>query len=899
MRHWKAWLLAGLLLPLTGNASHIVGGEFELIHLTGFQYRLNLILYFDKINGAPGALDPSASVRIFRMRDNAIMMDVFMPLVSETGVSYTQPECSHGELVTSKLLYTADIFLSGATFNDPAGYYVAWERCCRNYNISNIFSEIPPASNFAGQTFYLEFPPVMKDGVPFVDSTPRLFPPLNDFACPNRPYYTDFGGTDDDGDSLVYSLAVPLNTKSSDALPPTGTRPRPYPPVNYRAPYSATNILNGHPDLKISRDGFLTVTPSNQGLFVFAVKVEEYRNGFKIGETRRDFQMLVVDACPVAQPPNIVGRDSRGVSFSDEVLDVFFDSSVADEDRCVVVRVSDPDALSQDDNFQERVKIKAIAMNFKKDLTAILPAEISAVLDHGSTVDFRICLPECPFMFGGAAQIGIVAMDDACSLPLTDTLKINVLVEGPPNQKPRFTTPNPVSSVLNEGSQGAWPYAVLDDDGDTIVVSVLTDGFVLANAGMTFNNLHQEVAASNGEVKWDAYCDIYNFTQRTNFQVTVQVEDRDKCKIPNPAKAIYNLRVILPGNADPVIDTDLTPAASERDVGLTRRVNESLNFTVRGTDLTDNDLLVLSGSGDGFTFSDFGMTATPLPVTANGSTQATLGWEIQCNSINLDARDSLNFRFIVVDNANKCRFYKADTVDVHVKVLPPLNEKPMLTFTNLNPAQTTFVSNATTLTRGPEIKFSLTGTDADVTPSKDHLVLELIGQQGNVEPRGFAFENVAGTSPVQGVFTWLPDCSVFENGVYENNYVFTFRLSDDHCITAKADTVSVAITLKDIDSEGKDFIPPNFFSPNGDNINDYYALESIDPDTGERVSVLPPDNCDSQFEGVFIYNRWGKEVFSSTDRDFKWLGTNESPGVYYYSIKFSKKEYRGTVTLRY
>ena len=72
----------------------------------------------------------------------------------------------------------------------------------------------------AGQTFYLEFPPVIKDGQPFINSSPSLFPPLNDYACPRKPYYVDFAGVDDDGDSLVYSLVTPLSTHSSDPFPP-------------------------------------------------------------------------------------------------------------------------------------------------------------------------------------------------------------------------------------------------------------------------------------------------------------------------------------------------------------------------------------------------------------------------------------------------------------------------------------------------------------------------------------------------------------------------------------------------------------------------------------------------------------------------------------------------------
>lgn len=905
-KHFLIFLL--LVLPFTGMGSHIVGGEFELIHLTGFQYRLNMVLYFDQINGTPGAKDLSADVNIFRMVDNFRLMTVRLPLMDESNVNYTQPSCSNGELVTRRLFYTADITLPPNVFDHPGGYYVSWERCCRNYTISNIFSEVPPANGggtgWAGQTFYLEFPPVVKDGQPFVDSTPRLFPPLNDYACPYRPYYTDFGGIDDDGDSLVYSLVTPLSTRTSAAIPNT-PGPRPYPDVTWRAPYGPNNILNGSPDLRISRDGFLTVTPTNQGLFVFAVKVEEFRNQVKIGETRRDFQMLVVDACPIAEPPQIMGKKLSDASYTyDENMSIFFSTSVPDQDRCIQVRVSDPDASSIQDNFREQVRIKAIALNFKKDISDILPTITDATLINGSTVEYTICFPQCPFFFGGAAEIGIVAMDDACSLPLTDTLKVEVSIQPPPNTKPRFTSPNPITATLNEGSQQAWPYSVVDDDGDQLIISVITNGFALSTAGMQFNTFNQVNGAANGELKWDAYCDIYDFTNRTAFQVTIQVEDVDVCKLADPARAVHNLNVLLPGNADPVIDSDLTSDPLERTVtGITRRINQPLSFTVTGKDLTDNDFLVLSSAGHDLLPGTTGLTFTPTPSQGNGTVSTMVQWNLACDEVPLATKDDeedLTLQFILVDNANKCRIYKADTLDVEVKILPPLNQPPVLSVVNNNVAQTVLAGDVLSVTRGNAIDLLFTGTDGDATPTPDKLALRFTEAKGDALPSGkFSFIPVEGTSPVSSNFTWTPDCSIFRGSDLEKEYILTFRLNDDHCLTEAEDSVTVTIRVKDVESSHADFRPPNFVSPNGDNKNDYYAMERMVPETGEILSSLPNDNCASRFEYVRIYNRWGKEMFRSTDRDFKWFPEDTAPGVYFYSIKFTEQEYRGTLTVSY
>ncbi len=900
------FLLILIATPLLGRASHIVGGEFELIHLKDFEYRLNLILYFDLQNGLPGAKDRNAAVSIFRIRDNVRMMGVPLPLTDSSAVEYTQPACSRGELRTQKLIYTAIITLTADRFNDPQGYYVAWERCCRNYSISNVFSEDPTRGGirYAGQTFYLEFPPVVKDGVPFIDSTPKLFPPLSDYACMQRPYYKDFGGTDDDGDSLVYSLVTPLSTKSSDAIP--APRPKPYPDVTWRDPYSLAHVVNGSPDLRISQDGFLTVTPpAVQGLFVFAVKVEEFRNKIKIGETRRDFQMLVID-CPRAVPPQILGSTnlaSPSYTF-DNYMDVPpFSRTVTDAQRCIKVRVSDDDSKAPIiGDGQENLTFKAIPLNFKGDVSNIKLGQTKATLINGSTVEFTVCFDKCPYFLGAPALIGIVAMDDACALPLTDTLKVSVFVEPPPNNKPQFIQPasSPFVKSLNEGTQDAWPWQVVDADNDALVISLVTNGFVLKDAGMKFDTFHQTVGSADGQLSWDAFCDIYDFTKRTAFTVTILAEDKDQCNLADPAKQVFNLSVInLPVNHDPVIDTDLTSSPSERRVtGITRRVNESLSFTVKGVD-PDHDYLSMTGTGTDFDLATYGVSLTPSPAAGVEPVTSQFKWDIKCNTTDLKKKDSFDFQFIVVDNKNKCRFYRTDTVDVEVKLLPPINQPPHLSVINQNATATTLSANAMNITRGPSINLMLRGTDADTTPEQDNLKLQLVSVNGNVKPEGYSFTDVSGKSPLASTFTWTPDCTIFKDEVYENEYTFTFRLSDDHCLTAQKDSIQFKLKVKDVDANESHFIPPNFFSPNGDNINDYFAMEAKDGVTGELKNILPNDNCASKFENVRIYNRWGNLVFQSSDRDFRWYGPGESAGVYYYHISFTRREYRGSLSLRY
>ncbi len=758
-------------------ASHIVGGEFELLHVSGYTYQLNMILYFDVINGNPGAFDSQVSVEFYRKRDNWHMMTVLLSNPDRTRVSYTQPDCANGNLITDRIFYSTVVTLPPDQFNDALGYYLSWQRCCRNYTIANIFSEDPNAGGIAaGQTFYLEFPPVIKNGIQFINSSPHLFPPLNDYACVYRPYYVDFAGVDDDNDSTVYSLVTPLNTTSPIALPTPS--PGPYPEVMWRPGFSLQHIVGGSPDMKITTDGLLTVTPGGEtGLYVFAVKVEEFRNGIKIGETRRDFQMLVVDGdgCKPDDPPLIVGKKLTDSDFTYvNKMSVDFADTVSNNTRCIQVRVTDPQSLDPLNNFTENIKIRAVALNFKsKNISQILPAQVTATLVNGSEKIFTICFPQCPFI-NGPYEVGIIAADDACSLPMLDTLRVTVNTQPPPNTFPYFVPPKIITAQLNEGQSGSWPFVAKDDDGDEILLTILPDGFTLASAGMNVtDNLSPGLA--NGSIDWKAFCKIYDFTKKTDFTVRLLVDDKDICNIVHYDTALFNFKVILP---------------------------------------TSNPVLTI---------------------------------------------------------------YNAD--------------------------KTKDVTNSSIMMNPGHLTLDLLGVDQDAFPT-DTLKLSLLGATGNISsPVNYTFASARGINKsIESLFNWDTDCSIYKEGNYDNHYQFKFVFSNYHCLTPKSDTAFVNVEVKDVESD-PNFIPPNVITANGDNCNDFFAIDGFEgaPDCNgvERTIpfTAPLDNCSNHFELVRIYNRWGKQVFASTDRNFRWYAGNESAGVYYYFIKFTKAEYKSSITV--
>ena len=84
---------------------------------------------------------------------------------------------------------------------------------------------------------------------------------------------------------------------------------------------------------------------------------------------------------------------------------------------------------------------------------------------------------------------------------------------------------------------------------------------------------------------------------------------------------------------------------------------------------------------------------------------------------------------------------------------------------------------------------------------------------------------------------------------------------------------------------------PNVFTPNGDGFNDYFEIVYYGGLTMFDLS---------------IFNRWGIEVFHSTDKDFQWDGTingaEAASGTYFYIVKITTEsgksfEQNGTCTL--
>lgn len=277
------------------DATHIVGGEiiYTILNADQNQYRISAQLFFDCENGDPGAIqgDDILIISQWDAVTGAYQGDFEINKTNATSVtensSYNCVKNPGDVCVTSTQYFTTRAINTGTN-----GVILSWQRCCRNDKIDNIIN--PGSSGF---TAWTKIPPKsIPNNSAYIPETPPIY------VCIDAPLSIDQSAIDPDGDSLVYSFVTPFLGGADE--PPERRRPNnlgdyespPFRRVQWRPPYNIFNQLPGSPALNInSQTGEVTVTPTETGVFAIGILVQEYRNGVLVGETRRDYQITVIN----------------------------------------------------------------------------------------------------------------------------------------------------------------------------------------------------------------------------------------------------------------------------------------------------------------------------------------------------------------------------------------------------------------------------------------------------------------------------------------------------------------------------------------------------------------------------------------------------------------------------
>jgi len=412
-------LLVILSIQFYACATHFIGGELMVVWTgNGNNYVVYLETYLNEnsVINYGLSIETDITVGIYDKKTNQGITSLNLGRYVNESVTSNSNYCANTAIVnTSRQVYRGYISFDYPLFDPNGSYYVTWEECCRNTSITNI---VNPENQ--DMVLYTEFP-----GTNIRNSSPIFNELQNEFFCRNTLNTFDMSGTDYDNDQLVYSLVSPLQYQ------------QPFGDVDWYSGYSGAYPIPGSVPLNINpQTGVLTFNPSQLGVFLFGIKVEEYRNGVKIGEVRKDYQFNVQD-CPVNRKPVVGFRQNPSIHGDTLIVQL-------KDNKCFPVYITDVDASIY--GIAETIYLK-FGSPFSASAIS-LPASVSlnALKD---TANLSICVLPCAN--GSLKQTTtypaqIVINDDRCpaqydtlnfiiKIVVVDTYIPQVFIDPPTNPK--------------------------------------------------------------------------------------------------------------------------------------------------------------------------------------------------------------------------------------------------------------------------------------------------------------------------------------------------------------------------------------------------------------------------------------------------------------------------------
>lgn len=187
-----------------------------------------------------------------------------------------------------EFIYTGLLVLPSSPAPFPChDWILSFQQCCRTGAIT---------TGAANQNFYIST--ALNQSVKPCNSSPQFGNDPIPFYCTGRQYHLNPGVYDPDGDSLSFSL-VPCRQSNSSI-------------VIYQSPLSASQPISTTGPVTIDPvTGTVSFIPNMVSIGLICIKVDEFRNGVKIGEVNRDVQIYVI-ACnnppPVASGMNCTNK---------------------------------------------------------------------------------------------------------------------------------------------------------------------------------------------------------------------------------------------------------------------------------------------------------------------------------------------------------------------------------------------------------------------------------------------------------------------------------------------------------------------------------------------------------------------------------------------------------------
>ncbi len=847
-------------------ATHNRAGEITYKHVNNLKYQVTVVTYTDPNSPADR---PELEIK---------WGDGTLDTISRTSITSISG-------IIQKNTYVAEHTYPGA-----ASYRISVEDPNRNANVLNI-------PNSVNTTFYIESwlkinPFALDSGL---NNSPQLLNPPIDNACVGKIYIHNPGAFDVDGDSLSYRLV--------DCKGPGGASIIGYQYPDQISPGPANQI-----SLNSITGDFVWNTPQMQGEYNIAILIEEWRNGVNIGSVLRDLQ-ITVGVCN-HDPPQIAPINPICVKAGDTLS--------------LLINAVDPDG--------QNVTLTA---NGGPLVLSISPAQFIPPPFNGFNVTGQLYWEtKCDHVRKQNYQVNFKAQDDGSINPvLSDLESVLIKVIGPPPL-------NPAAIPQGNAIRVRWDqYSCTNATNILIYRRIGSSGYVpgVCETGVPASTGYQLIHTTSsisdtsyvdnnngaGLIPGEQYCYLLvaKFPDGALSCASVEfcaILKKDVPIITNVSVDTTHAtagEMYLAWSKPTEHDTISFPGPDFRYVILRSPNNTGTGLAVIDSTMSINDTIYQDSLFDTQS-SDYTYRIDLFHVGVNG--RQLVGSSTIASSIFVSLAPSDN-KLTLTWNEN----------------VPWTNSE--YTVYRLNPATSQFDSIGTTalqtftdssLANGLTYCYKVRSTGAYSAPGIISPLInysqEVCGEPEDNEP------------PCAPVVTMAPDCENLINTLHwtnPNNYcaddVIEFRiysidqLGKDFSLLATipngtdtsytyGPTTSIAgcYYVTAIDSFGNEsvlvdtvcidncpeYILPNVFTPGGDGKNDlfipfpYRYVESID---------------------LVVFNRWGQEVFKTTDPDVLWDGKNAkngkqlSDGTYYYICKVNEirlvgivpRTLKGTVTL--
>lgn len=768
-----------------------------------------------------------------------------------------------------------NVYHTQHTFSAVGTFHITFEDPNRNAGIVNIPSsvEIP---------FFIETILIIN---PFIggNSSPQLLNPPLDNACTHVPFYHNPGAYDPEGDSLSYSLINCRGFEGEDI--PGYTLPQ------------ASDYINIDPVTgEVTWD-----SPLMSGEYNIAILIQEWRNGVLIGSMVRDMQITVAPCDN--EPPIVEVNDTCVIAGSS--IDMLVYVSDPTSTRVTLSATGEPlmlaESPAQFSTITERVPY---ATHFKWNTTCqhlkLTPYEVLfKAKDNGpqvelvsfKTMHIRIIAP-APKILNAFPQGNVIHLDwqpDACSNAIgydiyrrngEDDFEPDSCQTGLPPEAgyTKIGTTNSWSDTtftdngsvypLYHGNEYCYRVVALFSDGSESIVSEKACAHIANDAPVIINTDVVSTHSENGTllVRWLFPPEI------------------DSTAFPPPYSFQLYRKNVTEGEY--LVYT----------VEASHNPDDTLSFLDHDLNTLDYDYIYRVHFSNLDTIIEKSDEATSIFLTIDSlDKRLALSWT--------DIQPWNNIRYVVyrynehlsvwdsiattetpsyvdrgLDNGKSyCYYIEAEGYYWLPDTIGPLynrsQQKCGVPYDNEPPE----MPEITITTDCQNVKFSwVFNSDTAAYDAVQYYIYYKPTLDG-VFTCIDSFDNANMCYPAPCTYDIYAAGSDVLVGCY------AMRIADsNHNITALTDSVCIDVF------ECLDYHFPNVFTPNGDGVNDIFT--PFMPYSGVNKVEME------------IFNRWGKRVFSTTDPDVMWDGSDEttkypsSDGVYYYACKLYVNTLAGEIT---